>query len=65
MGVHGDHLDPLGLALGFHRLLDLVEEVGLQVGHGQADGQVLGPGGAGSGKGCGRQSSGDKQFLGG
>jgi hypothetical protein len=53
LGVDGDDLDALGLALGFDRLLDLVEEVGLQVGHGEADGQVLGQGLAGGGEGGG------------
>ena len=37
LGVDGDDLDALLLGVGFDRLLDLVEEVGLQVGDGKAE----------------------------
>ena len=37
LGVDGDDLDALLLGVGLDRLLDLVEEVGLQIGDGQAD----------------------------
>ena len=37
LGVDGDDLDALLLGVGLDRLLDLVEEVRLQIGDGQAD----------------------------